>query len=98
MKRKLDPATKHHILKNYLSLLQGKSSFVNMKEFCDTYSIHRNTPAKILKKFKVLRGEIHPDKEINYTQNIFLERAKLRKHRSLPENEQYKAFVKSYPR
>jgi hypothetical protein len=64
----------------------------------ETFKIHRNLPRKLLDRFMILRKELHPDKEVDYTINVFLKRDKLCKHRSIPDSDQYKTFVKYNPR
>ena len=98
MTKKLAPTTRHAIVQNYLQVKAWKGSFESVKQLCESYSITRNTPIKLLKKFQSLRKELHGDIEVDYKKNIFLERVKLRKHRTLPEDEEYKRFLKKYPR
>ena len=98
MTRKLDAHARHAIVKNYCAILQWKSSFWSVSELIDKFKIHRNLPRKLLDRFMTLRKELYPDKEIDYTINVFLKRDKLCKHRSLPISEQYKNFVKHKPR
>lgn len=98
MTHKLDPTTSYTILKNYRALLLWIWSFTTVNDLCKNYHISRNMPAKILTKFHSLWNNMYPDKSIDYSVNIFLQRSKHRKHRTLPKEKQYHEFISAYPR
>ena len=78
------------IVKDYVKIKAGKHKyFTDVKGLIEERKISRNVPSKLLTKFEHLWEELHPKEEVNYKVNVFLERTKLRKHRSLPDNEEY---------
>ena len=99
MTKKLWPTEAHVIVKDYVKIKAGKHKyFKEVNDLLKSRKISRNVPSKLLIKFHNLREELHPDEEINYKVNVFLERSKLRKHRDLPSDPEYEQFVKQYAR
>ena len=99
MTKKLSPPQAHQIVKDYVRIKANKhSTFTCVKDLLVARKISRNLPGKLRKRFDLLWQEFRPDNEIDYKVNIFLERAKVRKHRELPKEEEYEKFVGTYPR
>ena len=99
MTKKLWPTEAHVIVKDYVKLKEGRHKyFSEVKELIKTRKVSRNVPSKLLTKFRRLWEELHPKEAIDYKVNVFLERSKLRKHRSLPEDKGYEWFVRQYSR
>jgi len=94
MTKKLSPLQAHQVVKDYVSIKAGKhSTFTCVKDLLVARKISRNLPGKLRKRFDTLWKEFHPDRELDYKTNIFLERAKVRRHRDLPKEEKYEEFV-----
>ncbi len=99
MTKKLWPTEAHVIVKDYMKIKAGKHKyFREVKDLIKERKVSRNVPSKLLTKFHMQWKELHPKEEVNYKVNVFLERSKLCKHRSLPEYEEYESFVKQYSR
>lgn len=99
MTKKLWATEAHLIVKDYVKIKKGKHKyFKQVKDLLKERKISRNVPSKLHTKFHKLWKELHPKEEVNYNVNVFLERSKLRKHRSLPEDPEYEWFVKQYSR
>lgn len=99
MIKKFSPPQAHVIVKDYVKILAWEhSTFSCVKDLLNARNISRNAPSKLKKKFDLYWSELHEVNIINYDINVFLERSKLRKHRTLPDTEEYKRFVSIYPR
>lgn len=87
------------IVKDYVKIKKNNHKyFKEVKDLIKERKVSRNVPSKLLRKFHILWKELHPEEKVNYNVNVFLERSKLRKHRSLPEDPEYELFVKQYSR
>ena len=99
MRKKLAPTEAHQVVKDYIRIKAGKhSTFMSVNDLLVVRKVSRNLPRKMKKRFDILWKEFYPDKDIDYKINIFLERAKVRRHRVLPKEAEYEKFIWTYPR